>query len=116
MRKSSAFAVLLLAMLAVQQLAVQADIECSDVLSGLSPCLGFVEGDVDHPSSECCDGVTTTYAAADTTTDRQAMCECLKSAYDRVNADLSAAQALPADCGLSLSYTISPDFDCSTIE
>ncbi|XP_062230100.1 non-specific lipid-transfer protein 1-like [Phragmites australis] len=113
MNKNSAFAALLLAMLGVQLLAVQADIRCTDVLNDLSPCRGFLQGDVDHPSAACCHGVTTLYAAADTMAERQATCECLKAAYGQVNADLSAAQELPGDCGLSLSYTISPDIDCS---
>ncbi|GJM98241.1 hypothetical protein PR202_ga15230 [Eleusine coracana subsp. coracana] len=92
MKKSSAFAGLLLAMLAVQQLlAVRADVVCSDLLDELL------------------------ITAATTVAERQATCECLKSAYGQINADLSTAQALPADCGVtSLPYTISPDVDCST--
>ncbi|TVU07795.1 hypothetical protein EJB05_41164, partial [Eragrostis curvula] len=122
MKKSStAFAGLLLSMLAVQQLlaavrAESADVVCSDLLDELSPCLGFVQGDEDVPSSECCAGVSSLVTAADTAAERQATCECLKSAYGQINTDLSAAQALPADCGVTLPYTISPDVDCSTIE
>ncbi|GJN38572.1 hypothetical protein PR202_gb27627 [Eleusine coracana subsp. coracana] len=116
MKKSSAFAGLLLAMLAVHQLlAVRADVVCSDLLDELSPCLGFVQGDDEIPSSECCAGVSSLVTAANTVAERQATCECLKSAYGQINADLSTAQALPADCGVtSLPYTISPDVDCST--
>ncbi|KAL6603964.1 hypothetical protein ACP70R_044325 [Stipagrostis hirtigluma subsp. patula] len=111
----SAFAVLfLVAMLALQQLAVEADVECSDVLTGLSPCLDFVQGDEAQPSAACCAGVTNLVEAAETTADRQATCECLKSAMGQVSGDLSGVQALPGDCGLKLSYTISPDMDCST--
>jgi hypothetical protein len=118
MKKSSAFAAcLLLALLAVQQLvAVTADdVVCSDILDALSPCVGFVQGDEETPSSECCAGVSSLVTAADTVAEKQATCECLKSAYGQINADLSTAQALPADCGVTpLPYTISPDVDCST--
>ncbi|XP_062232794.1 non-specific lipid-transfer protein 1-like [Phragmites australis] len=100
-------------MLAVQQLAVRADIACSDVLNDLSPCLGFLQGDEDRPSGACCAGVATLYAAADTKAERQATCECLKAAYRQVNANISAARELPGDCGLSLPYIISPDIDCT---
>ncbi|KAL6603963.1 hypothetical protein ACP70R_044324 [Stipagrostis hirtigluma subsp. patula] len=112
MNKTSAFAVLLLAMLAVQQLAA-ASISCSDVVSDLSPCLSYLTGNDKQPSAECCAGVTTLVDAADTKEERQATCECLKAAYRQFHALLSAAQALPLQCGISLPYTISPDVDCS---
>ncbi|RLM54527.1 non-specific lipid-transfer protein 1-like [Panicum miliaceum] len=115
---TSAFAaVLLLAMLAVvQHLAVPgraAEVSCSGVINDLSLCLDFLQGDAGQPSARCCDGVKAIYAAADTTAARQATCECLKSAYNMVNADLYAMQTLPGACGVPLSYTISPDIDCS---
>nr|ACG45901.1 nonspecific lipid-transfer protein 3 precursor [Zea mays] len=109
--------VLLVAMLAVQ--SAVADISCSDVLNDLSPCLPFLQGKAAKPSesnNQCCDGVRTLYAAADTRPDRQATCRCLKAAYVQVHAVLSAAQELPGDCGLSLSYNITPDIDCDKIE
>ncbi|KAJ1259461.1 hypothetical protein BS78_10G157300 [Paspalum vaginatum] len=111
----SGIAVLLLA---VQQLAAvqqaRATVTCRDVVNDLSPCLGFLQGNEGQPSGQCCDGVRALYAAADTKADRQATCECLKAAYSQVNAQLSAAQELPADCGISLNYNITPDIDCST--
>nr|ACG35750.1 nonspecific lipid-transfer protein 3 precursor [Zea mays] len=67
--------VLLVAMLAVQ--SAVADISCSDVLNDLSPCLPFLQGKAAKPSesnNQCCDGVRTLYAAADTRPDRQATC------------------------------------------
>ncbi|EEE65837.1 hypothetical protein OsJ_21599 [Oryza sativa Japonica Group] len=81
----------------------------------VTPCLGFLQGDDDHPSGECCDGLSGLVAAAATTEDRQAACECLKSAVSGQFTAVEAAPArdLPADCGLSLPYTFSPDVDCS---
>ncbi|OEL26657.1 hypothetical protein BAE44_0012323 [Dichanthelium oligosanthes] len=115
MKATSAFAVLLLAALALQQLPVPAlaDITCPDVMNDLQPCLSFLQGDGTSPSAACCAGVKTVYAAAGTTAERQATCECLKTAYRQIHANLAAAQALPGNCGLSLPYTITPDIDCT---
>ncbi|PUZ60386.1 hypothetical protein GQ55_4G121000 [Panicum hallii var. hallii] len=121
-KTTSAFAaVLLLVMLAaVQQLAVPVvladDVSCSGVINDLSLCLDFLQGNAGQPSDRCCTGVKAIYAAADTAAARQATCECLKSAYNMVNADLYATQTLPGACGVPLSYTISPDINCSQIE
>ncbi|CAN6163806.1 unnamed protein product [Urochloa humidicola] len=112
----SAFAVLLLAAtLAAQQLAAAApaSISCSGVLNDLSLCLDFLQGDADEPNARCCQGVKRIFAAADTTAERQATCKCLKSAFNLVDADLYATQTLTGDCGVPLSYNISPDTDCS---
>jgi hypothetical protein len=113
---AQALTVVLLAALAVQQQQqlARADIACPDVLSDLQPCLSFLQGDASSPSGQCCAGVRALYAAADTTDDRRATCECLKTAYNQVHAQLSAARALPGECGLSLSYPITPDIDCNT--
>ncbi|CAN6194924.1 unnamed protein product [Urochloa humidicola] len=114
MKTISAFAFVLLVALAFQQQQVaRADIACPDVLSDMEPCLSFLQGDGTTPSGQCCAGARSVYAAADTTAERRATCECLKTAYRQINAQLSAAQALPDDCGLSLPYTITPDIDCS---
>jgi hypothetical protein len=116
MKTISAIAVLLLAALAVpqQQQVARADIACPDVFNDLEPCLSFLQGGTSSPSGQCCAGVRALYAAADTTADRRATCVCLKMAYNQVHAQLSAARALPGDCGLSLSYPITPDIDCNT--
>ncbi|TKW21766.1 hypothetical protein SEVIR_4G142800v4 [Setaria viridis] len=116
MKTISAIAVVLLAALAVQQQLARADIACPDVLNDMEPCLSFLQGGDASPSGQCCAGVRALYSAADTTADRRATCECLKTAYSQVHAQLSAARALPEECGLSLSYPITPDIDCNTIE
>ncbi|XP_066378897.1 non-specific lipid-transfer protein 1-like [Miscanthus floridulus] len=114
---SSGIAVLLVAMLAVEAaVQVRADISCPDVLNDLSPCLPFLQGNAPLPSDQCCGGVRALYAAADTRPARQATCRCLKAAYLQVHAQLPAAQALPGDCGVPISYEITPDIDCDKIE
>ena len=114
----SALAVVLLAAAAFhQQLAAPARaayIACPAVLQDMTPCLPFLQGGDRSPSAGCCAGVRSLYASADTTAERRATCECLKTAYLQVQAQLSAAQALPGDCGLSLPYIITPDIDCNT--
>ena len=110
---TSAFAaVLLLAMLAAMPARAD-DVSCSSVINDLSPCLDFLQGDAGQPSARCCDGVKIIYEPMDTTAARQATCECLKSAYNMINAELYAAQTLPGACGVPPSYTITPNFDCS---
>ncbi|KAL6876434.1 hypothetical protein ACP4OV_013006 [Aristida adscensionis] len=117
-KTAASLAVLLLAVLAVQELAAAAsvaDIQCPDVLRDMNPCLSYLQGKDDDPSADCCAGVTTLADDADTQAERQATCECLKDAYYQFNAVLSRAQALPGKCGISLSFTISPDVDCTKI-
>ncbi|XP_015693958.2 non-specific lipid-transfer protein 4.1-like [Oryza brachyantha] len=115
-RLAAVLVVLLL--LALRQLeADEVSFSCSGVISDVSPCMGFLQGDEEHPSSECCDGLSGLAAAAATTEDRQAACECLKSVAGQFTAvEAAPARDLPADCGLSLPYTFSPDVDCSQIE
>uniref|UniRef100_A0ACD5WSS9 Uncharacterized protein n=1 Tax=Avena sativa TaxID=4498 RepID=A0ACD5WSS9_AVESA len=114
--QASSLAVLLLLALALQQLEADMSMSCSGTLSGVSPCLGFLQGEEDYPSSDCCDGMSRLVAAAANTADRQEACECLKSAAAEGSAESTAARDLPADCGVSLPFTISADIDCSQIE
>ena len=112
-----AVVVLLAAAAFHQQLAAPARaayIACPAVLQDMTPCLPFLQGGDRSPFAGCCAGVRSLYEAADTTAERRATCECLKTAYLQVQAKLSAAQALPGDCGLSLPYIITPDIDCNT--
>ncbi|KAM0906242.1 hypothetical protein ACQ4PT_016920 [Festuca glaucescens] len=111
--QASSLAVLLLLALALQQLEADMSMSCSGTLSGLSPCLGFLQGEEDYPSADCCNGMSSLVAAAATTADREEACECLKSAAAEGSAESTAARDLPADCGISLPFTISADVDCS---
>jgi hypothetical protein len=53
-------------------------------------------------------------SAASTTADRRAACNCLKSAAARVGGLVAGnAASIPAKCGVSIPYTISPSIDCS---
>ncbi|TJX43194.1 hypothetical protein E8P77_30485, partial [Soehngenia saccharolytica] len=58
----------------------EAAVSCGQVATSLAPCLNYLRGSVNAPSSGCCGGVKSLYNAAQTTADRQAACKCLKSA------------------------------------
>jgi hypothetical protein len=107
----SSLAVLLLLALALRQLEADMSVSCSGALSGVSQCLGFLQGEEDYPSADCCNGASGLVAA--TAADRQEACECLKAATAEGSAESTAARDLPADCGISLPFTISADVDCS---
>jgi hypothetical protein len=111
---SSAFAVSLLLATMMEAKQLQGDIQCSEVVQDLVPCLDYLQGDETSPSVACCGGATALFGAADTREERQQTCRCLKTAYRRYDIIVSAAEALPMACGLGLSYVITPDIDCST--
>ncbi|XP_042507801.1 non-specific lipid-transfer protein 1-like [Macadamia integrifolia] len=93
----------------------EAAITCGQVVSKLSPCLGYLRnGGTVAPG--CCNSIKALNAAAKTTPDRQAACSCLKSAYNSVSGiKLALASALPSACGVNLPYKISPSIDCSKV-
>ena len=45
--------------------------------------------------------------------DKKAACACIKSSAKQINANAEAAKALPGDCGITVSFTISSNVDCS---
>ncbi|XP_027352511.1 non-specific lipid-transfer protein 1-like [Abrus precatorius] len=87
---------------------------CSDVVQTLMPCLSYLtQGG--NPSQECCDGVRTLQANAATTSDRQTVCNCLKSNVNNFGVNANYAQALPAQCHVNIPYAISPSTNCDDI-
>ncbi|XP_076887049.1 non-specific lipid-transfer protein-like [Bidens hawaiensis] len=91
-------------------------LSCGQVSSSLAPCIGYLtKGGVVPPG--CCNGVKSLNNAAKTTPDRQAACNCLKSAYGSINGIKAAnAAGLPGKCGVSIPYKISPSTDCSKVQ
>jgi len=54
-------------------------------------------------------------SAAKTTPDRQAVCNCLKSAAAGISGfNANNAAALPGKCGVSIPYKISTSTNCAT--
>ena len=104
--------VAVVAMAVVGPAAVEA-ITCGQVASGISSCLNYLKTGGAVPQA-CCNGVKGLNAAAKTTADRQAVCNCLKSAAGSIKGlNLNLAAGLPGKCGVSVPYKISPSTDCS---
>ncbi|KAJ0691540.1 putative plant non-specific lipid-transfer protein/Par allergen [Helianthus annuus] len=93
----------------------EAAITCGQVVSKLVSCLGYLQTG-GTPTPACCSGVTSLNAAAQSTPDRQAACNCLKSSYSSYPGISPAnAASLPGKCGVNIPYKISPSTDCSSV-
>ncbi|KAJ4843547.1 hypothetical protein Tsubulata_007963 [Turnera subulata] len=90
-----------------------AAISCSDVIKDLRPCVNYLVKGSGKPPAACCAGASALQSAASTPADKQAACTCIKSAAQKINPNPQLAQALPANCGISLPFTVSPTVDCS---
>ncbi|XP_031266884.1 non-specific lipid-transfer protein A-like [Pistacia vera] len=76
----------------------------------------YLEAAAGNPSTACCDGVRNIKAITPTTADRQAACECVKSAaakYPNINQD--AASSLPGKFGAPLNIPTSKNTNCANI-
>ncbi|XP_073148003.1 non-specific lipid-transfer protein 8 [Henckelia pumila] len=93
----------------------EAAIECSDVIKDMQPCISYLRSGSGLPPDPCCTGASNLAAATTTSADKQAACTCLKNASKAINVKPELAQSLPANCGISLAFSISPDVDCSKI-
>ncbi|XP_014490344.1 non-specific lipid-transfer protein 1 [Vigna radiata var. radiata] len=91
-------------------------ITCGQVASSLTSCIPFItKGGIVPPS--CCAGVKSLNAAAKTTPDRQAVCNCLKSEAGRIGGfNANNAAILPGKCGVSIPYKISTSTNCASIK
>ncbi|KAL4290310.1 hypothetical protein GQ457_14G001900 [Hibiscus cannabinus] len=95
----------------------QGAITCGQVTSSLAPCISYLirsnGGNVPPP---CCNGIKSLNAAAQTTPDRQAACNCIKSASASISGiNYGLASALPGKCGVNIPYNISPSTDCKSV-
>ncbi|GMY07450.1 non-specific lipid-transfer protein 8 [Fagus crenata] len=113
--KSPKFAIPTIAVVVLLLLApaTEASISCSDVVKDLRPCLTYLQNGTGKPTAACCSGVSALASAASSSADKKAACACIKSAAKQINANAEAAKALPGDCGITLSFTISSNVDCS---
>ncbi|CAA7032221.1 unnamed protein product [Microthlaspi erraticum] len=93
--------------------SVDAAISCGTVVSKLAPCGGYLSKG-GAPPKPCCDGVKSLNSMAQTTPDRQAACNCLKSAAKGINPSL--ASGLPGKCGVSIPYPISMSTNCNNVK
>ncbi|KAL1199776.1 Non-specific lipid-transfer protein 12 [Cardamine amara subsp. amara] len=94
---------------------VESNIQCGTVTSVLAQCVSYLTNNGPLPSG-CCVGVQSLNRLAQTTPDRQQVCECLKIAGKEIkglNTDLVAS--LPTTCGVSIAYPISFSTNCDNI-
>ncbi|CAL1378443.1 unnamed protein product [Linum trigynum] len=110
--------VLVCALVAAPYMASVDAITCGQVASNLAPCLGYLKGPGPAPvPAGCCNGVKALNAAAQTTPDRQAACECLKSTAGSVGGiNPGKAAGLPGACGVNIPYKISTSTNCKSIK
>ncbi|KAI7748707.1 hypothetical protein M8C21_029965 [Ambrosia artemisiifolia] len=93
----------------------EAAITCGQVVSRLISCLPYLQNG-GAPSAACCGGVKGLNSAAQSTPDRQAACNCLKSSYSSYpGIKPGNAGSLAGKCGVNIPYKISPNTDCSTV-
>ncbi|KAF3452666.1 hypothetical protein FNV43_RR03099 [Rhamnella rubrinervis] len=109
-------AVLLVAVLVISNApASEAALTCSQVVSNLRPCVSYLVSGSGKPPAACCSGVVALASAASSSADKKTACECIKSTAKSVNPKPQLAQSLPANCGISLPFPVSPNTDCSKV-
>ncbi|GMI93082.1 ARABIDOPSIS THALIANA LIPID TRANSFER PROTEIN 1, lipid transfer protein 1, LIPID TRANSFER PROTEIN 1 [Hibiscus trionum] len=95
----------------------QGTITCSAVTSSLSPCIAYLRSSGGKVPTACCNGVRNLNNAAQSTPDRQAACNCIKSASGSIpGINYGLASSLPGMCGVSIPYKISPSTDCKSVK
>lgn len=93
--------------------APAAAITCSDVIKDLRPCINYLKSGSGAPPPPCCAGASSLASAATTTADKKTACNCLKNAASNISLKPELAKALPANCGITLPFEVSPNVDCS---
>ncbi|XP_051116943.1 non-specific lipid-transfer protein-like [Andrographis paniculata] len=93
----------------------EAAISCGAVASAVSQCIGYLTGPGTTPPAACCGGIRSLNAAARTTGDRQAACNCLKKLGAGRSGLVGKAAGLPGKCGVNVGYPISTNVDCSRV-
>ncbi|GAB2235985.1 hypothetical protein Drorol1_Dr00026431 [Drosera rotundifolia] len=92
----------------------EATISCGQVVSTLSPCIGYVKGTEPEVRAPCC--IAVKKLNGNSTPDRRAECTCLKQFYgEHREFDIKKAAAIPHICNVNVGYEISLGVDCSTI-
>uniref|UniRef100_A0A0E0JFN1 Non-specific lipid-transfer protein n=1 Tax=Oryza punctata TaxID=4537 RepID=A0A0E0JFN1_ORYPU len=116
-RSAAAPAVLLIVMLAAATGGASAAVQCGQVTQLMAPCMPYLAGAPGMtPYGICCNSLGVLNRMAPAPADRVAVCNCVKDAAAGFPAvDFARASALPAACGLSISFTIAPNMDCNQV-
>ncbi|KAI4356121.1 hypothetical protein L6164_000168 [Bauhinia variegata] len=108
--------VLLICMAVMAAPITLAAISCGQVSSALAPCIKYLTSTAPL-APPCCAGVKSVAAAAQTPADKQAACNCMKSAAGQIsNLNPDKAASLPGKCGVNIPYKISTSTNCATIK
>ncbi|KAM1353414.1 hypothetical protein ACFX2H_032910 [Malus domestica] len=111
---SSAVIKLALVVALCMAVSVAHAITCGQVSSSVAPCIGYLKSGGPVPPA-CCNGIRTINSLAETTPDRQAVCNCLKSLASSVSGvNPGNAESLPGKCGVNVPYKISTSTNCTT--
>lgn len=120
--KKAVIAIILVAVLAIAASAVADDqagntnagITCKDVATSLGSCVSYLIGQQPKPADGCCAGVRKMREMAVTNEDKEAACECMKTAAQNIqNVKDEFVAALPGQCGTPLPFPISSSIDCT---
>ncbi|KAM7278115.1 hypothetical protein ACFE04_005249 [Oxalis oulophora] len=104
--------VVIIFVMVVGALLGEAEITCKQVTQTLKPCISYLKGG--SMNSACCPAIKSLNAAAKTTSDHKAACNCLKSAAKSiVGLHYDLAEGLPAKCHVSIAYKIALSTDCN---
>ncbi|XP_044491935.1 non-specific lipid-transfer protein 1-like [Mangifera indica] len=108
--------ILVLCMLVTAPLAHA--IDCNQVNSELAACVDYLKTDGEGAvPAACCSGLQAVDNSAQTTEDRQKICECLeKDAESTSGINTETASELPSKCGITISYSTSGSTNCSSIQ
>ncbi|KAL1822357.1 hypothetical protein ACET3Z_009135 [Daucus carota] len=91
-------------------------LSCGDLGASISQCSPYATGAVGQPSPGCCSAVKGVYAMAKTAQDRKVLCNCLKQSSSAVRGvQLSNVAAIPQKCGVPVSFSPDPYFNCNSI-
>lgn len=110
------FCVIFLIALVVLAPQAKATVTCGTVATSLTPCLNYLQaGASGAVPGGCCTGIKTLNGAAQSTPDRQMVCQCLKSAAKAMpNVNVGLASSIPPKCGVNIPYKLDPSTDCSS--
>ncbi|KAK9734256.1 hypothetical protein RND81_04G126600 [Saponaria officinalis] len=91
-------------------------ITCGGVTKSLAPCMAYIRGSSGvTPPAKCCAGVRALKGMARTPADRKTACNCMKTAAGRIKGlNYGNANKLAPQCGVTISYTFSPNTNCNT--
>ncbi|KAK4439377.1 hypothetical protein Salat_0272600 [Sesamum alatum] len=93
-----------------------AEVQCSDAVSQLLPCEGFLLGGDTAPSAGCCVSVQSlANIAAASQSDRKALCQCFKDTAKTFPINLDNARQLPQLCHVNINVAIDPSVNCDSL-